>query len=142
MKNNIKNKQGLELDINLTPKELIKESYKKGGYLGLPVITPLLKSGYVRFRIKKFNKVGFIMDIDLYTHGCNYNLSKKGRENIKYLIEKIFFNDIENKDIKNKLKVGESFITCSAYEGDEVDVFEIIFGELNKFDNLERIKLN
>jgi len=92
----------LKLNTEKSVNEIIKSSYKNKEYLSLPIITPTLKSGYIRFKLEKFKKIGFVMDIDLYTQGYNYNLSKRGRDSIKYIIEEIIFRDIENKDIKNK----------------------------------------
>ena len=101
-------------------KKVIKESKKKAG-----VVIPFdgLKSRFsIILKLKKYKKVGFLLDVDSPDASFPEDLINKFNFFLKNEIK-----DIENEVFLREFRVSKSFIKIAFYEGDELSIFSTLF---------------
>lgn len=112
-----------ENDLN----KIVKEARtRKGSYFFIYSKSGKFR-GTIPIKIKKFKKIGFIIDMDF-----PFDLEQKNIDEISLMLNKILL-DIKTKGFKEKLKIGRGHITGAFYLGDENDVISYILNSLQSY---------
>lgn len=77
-------------------------------------------NGTIPIKIRKFKKVGFIMDLDF-----PFDLEKQFIDKLEVVFNRIL-EDIQGHGFREKLHIGKRHITVALYLGDEQDALGYI----------------
>lgn len=109
-----------ESDLN----KIVKEARNSKG-CSLPFYSKDGKfKGTIPIKIRKFKKIGFIIDMDF-----PFDLENKNIDEISLMLNKMLL-DIKTKGFREKLSIGRGHITGAFYLGDENDVVGYVLNSL------------
>lgn len=127
---------GVKLNTDFALAEIIKGAKKE--IVFLPVITPNMKSGFIKLRVKN-NSQYAMLDMDFYTDYFNHDLSATGTKTIREALFNYLAPLMPQKRLNEKLVVSKTFITTPALKEQATEVLKLILQYLETPANLQPI---
>lgn len=127
---------GVKLNTDFALEEIIKGAKKE--IVFLPVITPNMKSGFIKLRVKT-NSQYAMLDMDFYTDYFNHDLSPMGAQTIKQALLNYLAPLMPQKRLNERLVVSKTFITTPTLKGQATEVLKLILQYLEAPANLQPI---
>lgn len=130
----MRNIQGITLNTKLTIEEIVDKSKKN--QIGVDVITPDNKTGYIKVRIEKHQTCS-VIDIDFHTDAFNHDLSETGSLTLNKLIYNQIKSSLTPKIINKYFHVGKEFLTFPTLKNKEIELLKIVFEEFKNPEYFE-----